>query len=101
MQEVFDNDYIPLLDKHEQGALGGTGRSFDWTIARDVARRFEIFIAGGLNPQNVGEAISLAGPWGVDVSSGVESDGAKDENKIRAFADAVLNSAFDSPESNS
>ena len=80
---------IPLLDTHAEGALGGTGRSFDWTVAAEVARRFPIVLAGGLTPENVGEAVRRVRPWAVDVSSGVETDGAKDVEKICAFVAAV------------
>ena len=66
-------------------SLGGTGRTFDWTIAARVAGRHELLLAGGLTPQNVGRAVETVAPWGVDVSSGVETDGVKDHSKIRAF----------------
>ncbi len=74
------------LDSHVAGLHGGTGQSFDWEIAGDLAaegRRF--LLAGGLTPENVVEAIARANPWGVDVSSGVETDGAQDPHKIRNF----------------
>jgi phosphoribosylanthranilate isomerase len=80
---------VPLLDTHAEGALGGTGRPFDWSVAAEVASRFPIVLAGGLTPENVGEAVSRVRPWAVDVSSGVETDGVKDVEKIRAFVAAV------------
>lgn len=80
---------IPLLDTHAEGALGGTGRPFDWAVAAEVARRFPIVLAGGLTPENVGEAVRRVRPWAVDVSSGVETDGVKDVEKICAFIAAV------------
>ena len=80
---------VPLLDTHAEGALGGTGRAFDWAVAAEVARRFPIVLAGGLTPENVGEAVRRVRPWAVDVSSGVETDGVKDVEKIWAFIAAV------------
>ncbi len=74
------------LDSQVTGLHGGTGQSFDWRIAGQLAvngRRF--LLAGGLTPANVPEAVAAVHPWGVDVSSGVESDGAKDHAKIRQF----------------
>lgn len=79
-----------LLDKYSAGALGGTGKSFDWNIAAEIAKHYRIILAGGLTPKNVGEAISTASPWVVDVSTGVETDGVKDIDKIRAFGKTVL-----------
>jgi phosphoribosylanthranilate isomerase len=79
-----------LLDAKVEG-FGGSGRSFDWSLARD-ARRFGLpfWLAGGLTPANVGEAIRLAQPTGVDVASGVESrPGVKDPARVRAFVAAV------------
>jgi phosphoribosylanthranilate isomerase len=77
------------LDKHDAGSLGGTGKAFDWGIAREVAKRYEVMLAGGLSPENVADAISVVHPWAVDVSSGVETGGVKDAARIAAFADAV------------
>jgi phosphoribosylanthranilate isomerase len=73
------------LDAYQPGAHGGTGTSFDWAIARELSRRYHIMVAGGLTPENVGKAIRVARPFGVDVSSGVESNGRKDSDKIAAF----------------
>jgi phosphoribosylanthranilate isomerase len=80
---------VPLLDTHVEGALGGSGRPFDWSVAAAVARRFPIVLAGGLTPENVGEAVRRVRPWAVDVSSGVETEAAKDVEKVCAFIAAV------------
>ncbi|HLQ29081.1 MAG TPA: bifunctional indole-3-glycerol-phosphate synthase TrpC/phosphoribosylanthranilate isomerase TrpF [Ktedonobacteraceae bacterium] len=68
---------------------GGTGVTHDWQLARSVAQQTPILLAGGLTPENVGEAISQVHPWGVDVSSGVETNRSKDVEKIRAFIENV------------
>ncbi|MCI2127489.1 MAG: phosphoribosylanthranilate isomerase [Olsenella sp.] len=73
---------IVLLDS---GA--GSGRAFDWSLIQGVERPF--ILAGGLDPQNVGEAIDRFHPWGVDMSSGIETDRLKDPRKIRAAVAAV------------
>ena len=77
------------LDAYERGALGGTGRSFDWNVAAQVAREYDIVLAGGLSAENVANAIRQVRPWMVDVSSGVETNGIKDPSKIHEFARAV------------
>ncbi|WP_331489070.1 phosphoribosylanthranilate isomerase [Parablautia intestinalis] len=74
-------DYI-LLDS---GA--GTGTIFDWKLIQDIQRPY--FLAGGLSPDNVGEAVRYLYPYAVDVSSGIETDGRKDKIKMAAFAAAV------------
>ncbi len=84
-----------LLDGFSPGLRGGTGRTVDWALARRAARYGKIILAGGLNPENIAEAIRAARPAAVDVNSGVESaPGRKDPAKLRALFDAV-NSARD------
>ena len=78
---------IFLLDTGEKGLYGGTGRTFDWSFAREVAARQPVMVAGGLTPDNVGQLVREVHPVGVDVSSGVERNGRKDESLIRAFVD--------------
>ena len=81
--------FITLLDSQVEGKYGGTGITFNWRLAQQVAKEFPVIIAGGLNPKNVAQAIEIAMPWGVDVSSGVETDGTKDIAKIKAFIETV------------
>lgn len=72
-----------LLDSGD----GGTGTVFDWELLRQIKRPY--FLAGGLSPENVGGAVRTLRPCGVDVSSGIETDGYKDQKKMAAFVAAV------------
>lgn len=77
-----------LLDAHASGESGGQGARFDWR--RDLRLDRPLILAGGLDPENVGEAIRLVRPYAVDVSSGIESEpGIKDRAKMQAFVSAV------------
>lgn len=80
-----------LLDAFSPDAHGGTGAIFNWNLAVEAAQLGRpIFLAGGLTPENVGEAVRRVQPFGVDVSSGVESAlGKKDHAKVRAFVEAA------------
>lgn len=79
-----------LLDASVPGVPGGTGRTFDWTIAAAVAKERKLTLAGGLNPENVQRAIRVVQPYRVDVASGVEkSPGHKDPSRVRAFIAAA------------
>jgi phosphoribosylanthranilate isomerase len=78
-----------LLDTMKVNEFGGTGRTFDWTLAGEVSSVYPVIVAGGLSPDNVNQLIKTARPWGVDVSSGVETNGTKDVGKIRSFIDTV------------
>ena len=89
LKTVSAQRVIILLDSQVEGKYGGTGITFNWGLAQQVAKEFPVIIAGGLNPKNVAQAIKIATPWGVDVSSGVETDGTKDIAKIKAFIEAV------------
>jgi len=78
-----------VLDTFVKGLFGGTGQSFDWYLASELARAFQFSLAGGLQPENVEEAVKLVRPWGVDTSSGVEVEGKKDPYRIRNFVESV------------
>jgi phosphoribosylanthranilate isomerase len=78
-----------LVDAHSEKEYGGTGHLADWSLAAQLATRHDIILAGGLTPGNVARAVAEVGPWGVDVSSGVEADGTKDAGLIRQFIDAA------------
>ena len=83
-------DVTVLLDAQDPEKRGGTGRTIDWTLAREVAARRRIFLSGGLTADNVGEAIRVVRPYGIDVSSGVEHEpGVKDESRLCALFEAV------------
>lgn len=79
-----------LLDAFDPNLRGGTGKTFDWKLVREAKRYGTIILAGGLTPENVGEAIRQVRPFAVDVASGAESaPGKKDPAKLRAFFAAV------------
>src|SRR5205814_1656338 len=75
-----------LLDAHDPERRGGTGQTIDWDAAATLARRRRVVLAGGLNPDNIADAVARVRPFGVDVSSGVESaPGIKDGRRLRAL----------------
>lgn len=84
-----------LLDSGNQKLsikeLGGTGRTHNWELSRQIVERvgIPVYLAGGLNPQNVKEAIQRVKPFGVDICSGVRTNGNLDEDKLRAFINNV------------
>ncbi len=81
-----------LLDAYREGQWGGTGHTVDWDQAAEIVQEshIPIILAGGLDPENVRQAISIVRPFAVDVSSGVESEGGiKDRDKVKAFIEAA------------
>lgn len=81
----------PLLDTWDpQTDGGGSGQTWNWLQAEELARRYPVIVSGGLNPENVADAIRRLRPWGVDVCSGVEAEPRKkDPDKLRAFVGAA------------
>ncbi len=95
-QRAHENVFAILLDSRSNGAAGGTGTTFDWEKARGGVQAMgmivPVIVAGGLTTLNVGDAIKMFQPFGVDVVSGVEArPGKKDPEKVRAFVRAVRN----------
>jgi phosphoribosylanthranilate isomerase len=85
-----------LADAKVDGALGGTGHSFDWSLVGELARERPLLLAGGLRPDNVARAVESVRPFGVDTASGVENEDArrKDPEKTRAFVRAARAAAL-------
>jgi len=86
--EVMKNYIVDafLLDAFHQGSFGGTGKTFDWNLAVKAKEYGRIILSGGLTPENVEDAVRFVRPYGVDVSSGVESaPGKKNPAKVREF----------------
>jgi phosphoribosylanthranilate isomerase len=86
----WPSETMVLLDAHDPVRRGGTGRTIDWTRAASIAARRPIVLAGGLNPDNVADAIERVRPFGIDVSSGVEAaPGVKDDRLLKQLFDAI------------
>lgn len=94
-------DFVPyndvvngfLLDTYVQGKDGGTGLSFDWSVLPKLKLKLPAIVAGGLSPENIQEALTIARPFAVDVNSGIElSPGKKDHNKLKCFVEKVAQS---------
>ena len=87
---AFDPDLVLLVDAHDPERFGGTGKTANWDAARDIAASRKTILAGGLNAANVKLAIRSVQPYGIDVSSGVESSpGIKDPTRLRSFFEAL------------
>ena len=79
-----------LLDAYSEKARGGTGERFDWTVAKTLIGRGNIVVSGGLGPENVGEAVRVFEPYGVDASSSLEDEpGKKNDERVRRFIGAA------------
>jgi phosphoribosylanthranilate isomerase len=89
---VSSADFL-LFDTYKKGRRGGTGESFPWDKLQDIKRPY--FLAGGLRPSNLADALKKLNPYGVDISSGVETGGWKDPDKmtaaVRVVRDIILN----------
>jgi phosphoribosylanthranilate isomerase len=88
-EKLKGKDVMYLLDTKTGDEYGGTGQAFSRRIAAGVAKRIPVIIAGGLDPDNVAGLVDEVHPWGVDVSSGIETDGIKDIEKIKDFISEV------------
>lgn len=86
--ETWDCEYF-LLDAFSKSQYGGLGKTFDHNLLKDLKLPKPFFLAGGLNEGNIEDALTCVHPYAVDTSSGVETDGVKDEEKIRGFIRAV------------
>jgi phosphoribosylanthranilate isomerase len=80
---------LALIDSSAGGAFGGTGRAFDPRLVAELARERPLVLSGGLTPENVADAVRTVRPYAVDVRGGIETNGAKDPAKMRAFVRAV------------
>ena len=89
---ITHQNLIYLLDTKDADLYGGTGKTFDWRTVRQITSDRNIIVAGGLDASNVGRLIAEVEPWGVDVSSGVETEGKKDMLKVKAFIETVRRS---------
>jgi phosphoribosylanthranilate isomerase len=86
--EGYPGVFAHLFDTYRETAFGGTGETFDWTFLQSALPGIRVILSGGLNPSNVGEAVSVVHPFAVDVASGVEKEGnprEKDPAKMRKF----------------
>jgi phosphoribosylanthranilate isomerase len=90
LARAYDVDAV-MLDTRDSRLRGGTGRTFDWSIAQSVSRVIpKLFLAGGLSPENVAVAIETVRPYAVDACSSLEErPGIKNHQRLRAFVDAV------------
>lgn len=85
--ESYNADFL-MFDAHKDGMFGGTGKAFDWSILKGIKKPF--FLSGGLNPDNVKDAIKITSPYAVDAASGVEENpGKKDYYKMKKFIEAA------------
>lgn len=87
---ALPGDVTALLDAHDPVRRGGTGKTIDWSAAARVARARRVILSGGLRPENVADAVAMVAPYGIDVSSGVETaPGRKDLDRLRALFGAI------------
>ena len=98
--EAYREADLHLLDTHAEGLHGGTGQTFDWELARHHRSRIPVVLSGGIDPENVGDAIAAVHPFAVDSASGTEAEpGRKDPAKVEALIAAVraADAAGDAP----
>ncbi len=95
--DEFQQEFF-LMDAYSKTNYGGTGETIDWDLAQKAAEKGKFILAGGLQPDNVAQAIQKVRPWGVDVCSGVESSpGIKDMKKVKTFINHIIHSQNTKP----
>jgi phosphoribosylanthranilate isomerase len=92
LEQFYADAYV--LDTFIEGCYGGVGKTFDWSLAVEAKNSGKIILAGGLTANNVNEAIKAVQPFAVDISSGVELEGLKDEDKIKKLIYTVRRSEY-------
>lgn len=89
LKYISKKGHLAILDKHDIKSPGGTGHTFNWSIAKELSKSHAFIMAGGISPDNIEEALATVFPHGVDVSSGVETNGIKDFSKIQELISLV------------
>lgn len=84
-----------LLDSFSEKKYGGTGKTADWNIISSVNIKTPFFLAGGLNINNIGDAVKTVNPYGIDISGGIETNGFKDRNKIEIIMKLIRSGNFE------
>ncbi|MDF2567914.1 MAG: Phosphoribosylanthranilate isomerase [Oscillospiraceae bacterium] len=88
LAQIFDVHKL-LIDSFSADAYGGTGKSADWNLIREANVQKPFFLAGGLNVDNIKAAVEATNPYGVDISGGIETDGAKDRGKMKQITEII------------
>ncbi|MGN1480549.1 phosphoribosylanthranilate isomerase, partial [Porcipelethomonas sp.] len=84
-----------LLDSFSKSGYGGTGKTADWSIIRNTEIKKPFFLAGGLNTENIPDALKAVKPYGIDISGGIETNGVKDREKIKNIMELIRSDHFE------